>query len=110
MFVTVFTYRARAGEEESLKRLHEEWQQDRWARTKGFLSAELLRSSKDPQAFIYIARFDREVALQVETGDPEGDTLYRRLVSLTESEPIFTDWRVAWQTTHNSRGKTAPGL
>lgn len=97
MFVTVFTFRAKAGEENSVVALHEEWRRDRLAKAKGFISGELLRGVKDQREFVDIAHFESEEASQVVANDPKQDAWYRRLVGLSEAEPIFTDYHVALQ-------------
>jgi antibiotic biosynthesis monooxygenase (ABM) superfamily enzyme len=106
LFVTVFTYRAKAGRENSIVALHEEWRRDRLSRALGYLSGELLRSMKDPRDFVDIARFESEEALRAVAADPEQDVWYRRLASLTEAEPVFTDCRRAWQLDPNA-GRTS---
>ncbi|MBF6614266.1 MAG: antibiotic biosynthesis monooxygenase [Chloroflexi bacterium] len=97
MFVTVFTFRAKAGEENSVLALHEEWRRDRLAKARGFVSGELLRGVKDQREFVDIARFESEEASEATANDPEQDAWYRRLVGLTEAEPVVTDCRVALQ-------------
>ena len=56
MFVTVSTYRAKAGEEDAIIALHEAWQRTQHIRTRGYLSGELLRSASDAGQFIARAR------------------------------------------------------
>ncbi len=56
MFVTVSTYRAKAGEEDAII-AYEHWHQNQQAKTIGYLSVELLWNSKDPRQFIVIMRF-----------------------------------------------------
>jgi len=97
MFVTVFTYRARAGEEDAVVALHEDWQRTRRARAPGFVAGELLTAQNDARAFIDVARFETEAAARAVAADPEQDAWYRRLASLCESEPVFTDCAVAWE-------------
>ena len=97
MFVTVFTYRARAGEEDAVVALHEDWQRTRRDKARGFLTGELLNAQGDSRAFIDVARFETEDAARAVAADREQDAWYRRLTSLCESEPVFTDCVVAWQ-------------
>lgn len=97
MFVTVSVYRVRAGQEDAVVALHEEWRHLRKAGTDGFLSAELLRSLKDPLSFIYIARFESEEAAQSIANVPEHATWYRRLAQLVEGAQELTDCRREWQ-------------
>jgi antibiotic biosynthesis monooxygenase (ABM) superfamily enzyme len=112
MFVTILTYRARAGQENNIAILHEEWQRDRRPSAVGYLSGELLRDIKNPQIFIEIARFDSEASSRSLADDPEQDAWYRRLASLTEAEPVFTDCRVAWQSeeAHQREVRIVSGL
>ncbi len=44
MFVTMSTYKAKAGEEDAIIALHEDWQRHQQSRAKGYLSGELLRN------------------------------------------------------------------
>jgi antibiotic biosynthesis monooxygenase (ABM) superfamily enzyme len=97
MFVTVFTYRARSGEQDAVVALHEDWQRTRRAAAAGFIAGELLCARDDPQTFIDVARFETEEAARAIAEDREQDAWYRRLASLCESEPVFTDCQVAWQ-------------
>ena len=60
MFVTVLTYRARAGEEDAIVAPHEDWQRTRRDKAPGFLAGELLNAHGDAQAFIDVARFETE--------------------------------------------------
>ena len=96
MFVTISIYRAKPGEEDAIVALHEDWQLTRRARTKGYLSGELLRSLCDGQTFTDIARFENQELARAQANDPEQEAWYRRLVSLTESEPVVADYQAEW--------------
>ena len=97
MFVTVFTFRAKAGEENSVVALHEDWQRNRLHLAPGYLSGELLKGIRDPQQFMTIARFESQAASQAIANDPGQDAWYRRLTSLTETEPVFLDHLSVWR-------------
>jgi len=58
MFVTVSSYRARAGEEDAILALHEDWQRNQQPRAKGYLSGELLRNVNDSREFLAIMHFE----------------------------------------------------
>lgn len=96
MFVTVCTYRARAGEEDAVIALHEDWERNRRGQASGYLSGELLNDVRDPQAFTTIARFESRAAARTLAEDPEQIAWYRRLASLAEAEPTFTYYHNAW--------------
>ncbi len=96
MFVTVSRYRARAGEEDAIIALHEDWQRNQQRRTRGYLSGELIRSIRDSREFIALMHFESQEAAQLLANDPEHDAWYRRLVSLTEGMPTRTDYTGEW--------------
>lgn len=96
MFVTVCTYRARAGEEDAIIALHEDWERNRRAKASGYASGELLIDVHDPQMFITIARFVSKVAARTVAEDPEQVAWHRRLASLAETEPTLTCYHSAW--------------
>ncbi len=97
MFVSVYSYRARPGEEDAVVALYEDWQRTRRDRAVGFVDGQLLRTADDPRAFIAVARFESEAAARASARDSDQDAWFRRLVSLCESKPVFTDCQVAWQ-------------
>ena len=99
MFVTVSTYKARAGEEDAIIALHEDWQRHQRPRARGYLSGELLRNVEASREFIAIMRFESRESAQAFTNDPERAAWYQRLVSLTEHTPSRTDYASEWQTT-----------
>ena len=97
MFVTVYSYRAKAGQDQAIIALYDEWERDRVPKTKGFVSGELLRDLRDSRSFISIARFESAEAARAVADAPEQDAWYRRLVNLTEQEPVFTDCDLEWR-------------
>ena len=96
MFVTVSIYRAKAGEEDAVIALHEDWQRNQQARAQGYLSGELLRNTQGPREFIAILRFENRVFAQEFANDPERNAWYRRLVSLIENVPVLTEYTREW--------------
>ena len=99
MFVTVSTYRAKAGEEDAIIALHEAWQRHQQSRAKGHLSGELLRGISDSREFITIMRFESQEFAQALTNDPGQKAWYQRLVSLTERLPILNEHTCEWSLT-----------
>jgi len=96
MFVTVSIYRAKAGEEDAIVALHEDWQRNMQPRVKGYLSGELLRKAEDPREFIAIMRFESQESARALANDPEHDAWYQRVVSLTENVPTLTEYTSEW--------------
>jgi hypothetical protein len=97
MFVTVSIYRAKAGEEDAIIALHEDWQTNQRLRARGYVSGELLLHALDQRLFFDIARFESEAAARSLADDPEQASWYQRLTSLAEAEPISTNCESAWQ-------------
>src|SRR5690348_8358154 len=96
MFVTISSYRAKAGEEDAMIALHEDWQRNQQPRAKGYLSGELLRNIVDPREFISIMRFENQEAAQALTNNPERKAWYQRVSSLTENVPSLTEYTSEW--------------
>lgn len=96
MFITVYTYRARAGEEDAIIALHEDWTRRYTHRPAGYVSGELLVDVHDPQRFVGIARYESESTARALANDPEHAAWYRRLASLTEAAPGFAAYHSAW--------------
>src|SRR5438046_5000458 len=98
MFVTVSIYRAKAGEEDAVIALHEDWQRNQQAKAQGYLSGELLRNIKTPREFVAIMRFENHAFAQALANDPEQKAWYRRVVSLTEYRPVLTEYISDWKS------------
>ena len=96
MFVTMSTYKAKAGEEDAIIALHEDWQRKQQPRAKGYLSGELLRSVNDSSEFVAIMRFENRESAQVLANDAEQVAWYRRLVSLVEYVPLLIEYTSEW--------------
>ncbi len=96
MFVTVSIYRAKAGEEDAVIALHEDWQRNQQAKAQGYLSGELLRNIQAPREFVAIMRFESRAFAQELANDPEQNAWHRRLVSLVENVPVLTEYTREW--------------
>ena len=96
MFVTVSAYRAKAGEEDAIIALHEDWQRHQQPDARGYLSGELLRNVMDSREFIAIMRFENQESAHALANDREQDAWHRRVVSLTENVPVLTGYISEW--------------
>jgi antibiotic biosynthesis monooxygenase (ABM) superfamily enzyme len=97
MYITVSMYRAKAGQEDAIIALHEDWQRNQQPKAKGYLSGELLRNVHDHNEFIAIMRFENQESAHALTTDPEQNAWYRRVASLTEHMPVRTGYLSEWQ-------------
>lgn len=91
MFYTVFTFRAQVGKEEAILDLFATWQRERLPEVSGFISSELLRDITDLRSFMSIVCFASVEAARAIANQPAQDAWYRKLVALTEAEPVFHD-------------------
>ena len=96
-FVIVSTYRAKAGEEDAIIALHEDWQRKQSLKDKVYLSWELLRNTEAPSEFIVIAYFASEELARAMVDDLNQDAWYFRLVSLIEEGPACMNYQSAWR-------------
>jgi heme-degrading monooxygenase HmoA len=97
MFVTISTYRAKAGEADAIIALHEDWQRTQQPGTKGYLTGELLRNVEDPGEFIAIMHFKDQESAHLLANDLEQNAWYRRVASLTEKRPMLVAYTSEWQ-------------
>jgi antibiotic biosynthesis monooxygenase (ABM) superfamily enzyme len=96
MFVTVSIYRAKAGEEDAIIALHEDWQRNQQAQTQRYLSGELLRNENDPHEFLAILHFENRESAQALLENPERKAWEQRLASFTQHPPTRTEYMSEW--------------
>jgi len=97
MFVVVSIYQAKAGEEDSIIAIHEDWQRNHSSKAKIYLSWELLRNIEASREFIAIAYFESEELARAMANDLNHDAWYYRLVSMIENGPECTQYAKEWQ-------------
>ena len=97
MFVTIYTYQARAGEEDAIVALHESWQRTLQPKAAGYISGELLRNVSNAREFIAIMRFERQEFFQELADTPEQQVWTQRLENLVESAPVHRECVSEWQ-------------
>src|SRR5258708_29253582 len=83
MYVIVSIYRAKAGEEDAIIALHEDWQSKQGTKAKVYLSWELLRNTEAHREFITISYFEREELPQRMMGELNQESRDFRPVRLT---------------------------
>ena len=97
MYVIMFIYRAKVGEEDAIIALHEDWQRKQGLRAKDCVWWELLRKVEAPREFIAIAHFASEELAKVAENHLEQDAWYGRLLSLIEGRPVRLNCTSEWQ-------------
>jgi hypothetical protein len=104
MFVTLRILQARAGEEDAIIALHEDWQRNQKPGVGvAFFCWELLRNIKAPREFITIVHCENEDLAQAMAKDLEQDAWFVRLRSLLEAEPVELVCSNEWRICSNSK-------
>jgi heme-degrading monooxygenase HmoA len=98
MFITVYTYRARAPDPERTIELHFELSRNPAWHGPGFVSGELLQCLEDPQEFVEITRYEDEHSARETTRRPEYTAWCARLMETLELGPSFSHFRRAVQS------------
>ena len=96
VFVTLIDGRARAGDEDAIVALHEDWVRRR-SGDAGLLLSEILVDPADPRAFIAISHFVDQAAAERSLRDPEHSAWQRRLASLSETHLVQRDMLSLWR-------------
>lgn len=96
MFVTISTYQTRAGEEDAIVALYEDWQRTLQPRAAGYISGELLRNATNARAFVAIMRFERQEFFQELADTPEQQVWTQRLENLVEIAPVHCECVSEW--------------
>ncbi|QBD83260.1 hypothetical protein EPA93_47780 [Ktedonosporobacter rubrisoli] len=94
MFTIISIYRAKAGEEDAIIAMHENWDA---THSSLYLSWMLFRNTDSPYDFIDITHFENEESAQAMKHYLDQDEWYPRLLSLLETAPVFTSCRYEWQ-------------
>jgi quinol monooxygenase YgiN len=92
MYVTMCVYHAREGEEDAIVALHEDRQRHLYAQGGGWLAGELLHDTQYPRRFVAIAHYESEAAALAAAQDPEHVAWQRRLESLCQATPEYSEY------------------
>lgn len=94
MYGTIALMRPKAGQEDAVKDLFEEWWTERRPKVKGAVANTLYRNKSNPAELIAAVVFDSEANYTANADDPEQDRWYRRLADLLEGEPRWIDGEI----------------
>ncbi len=85
MFITVYSYHARRGQEQKILSLYREWQH--MLENSSLITTDLLTNIQDPAEMMMLARFPDEDAAWAIADTDQHRALYTRLVGMTETGP-----------------------
>ncbi len=91
MLITLYSYRAKPGQLESVFSLYRQWQQ--LLQKFPAASTEFLLNAQDPDEIIMLARFADESTAWTAVESTGYRAWYSRLVNLTEAGPLVTQYK-----------------
>jgi hypothetical protein len=108
MYGTIFRLRPKAGHEQHLSSLMEEFDRERGPRVKGARASYLLKPDRETGELIGVAIFDDRETYRANAEDPEQDAWYRKLREHLESDPVWEDGEFisAQQYQHREAGRS----
>lgn len=92
MYGSIFRLRPKAGREQEVIRLWEEWNRERRPKVKGAIGGYLYRLDKG--GMMGVAMFESKDAYMANAGDPEQDRWFRRVREVLEADPEWNDGEV----------------
>ena len=91
MYGTVAHMRIKAGHEDQLRGMMDEWNANRKPQVPGALSSYAFKLDRDPQDWILVALFEDKKSYRANAEDPEQDRWFRQMMEHLESEPEWHD-------------------
>jgi hypothetical protein len=91
MYGTIFRLQPKAGREQDVVSLMEEWSRDRGSQVQGARATYLLQSERRPGELVGVAVFDDEQTYRANADSLEQDTWYQRLREALEADPVWED-------------------
>jgi quinol monooxygenase YgiN len=86
--------RPKAGHEQALIELNQEWQRVRKPSVKGAVGAYILRPDNKKDEMLLFAIFEDRQTYRANADDPEQDRWFRRVREHLESDPLWEDGEI----------------
>ena len=94
MYGTVFTFKAKEGKADEVKRLVGDWIATRQPTVAGASSGYLYQLDSDPNAFVGVAVFEDKKTYFANADSPEQDAWFKELRANIEADPHWMDGEV----------------
>ena len=91
MYGTVANIRVKAGHEDGLKQLMQQWNAERKPKVQGAMSSYIFQLDSDPLDWILVALFQDKDSYVANAEDPEQDKWFRQLMEHLDGEPQWHD-------------------
>ena len=91
MYGTVAHIRIKAGRDDAVRSLLQEWNTERRPKVEGAVIGYLFKLDRDPQDWIMIGLFQDKETYEANANDPDQDRWFRRFMENLEAEPQWND-------------------
>jgi quinol monooxygenase YgiN len=87
MYGTIAHMRPKAGHEQQIQDLLDQWNRDRKPNVKGTRGGYVLRPDRDPREVVLVAVFENRETYRANADDPDQDKWFRQLREHLEADP-----------------------
>ncbi len=94
MYGTIARMRPKAGHEQQIAELMDQWNRERKPKVSGAVGSYLLRPDRNPDEVLLMAIFDSRETYRANADDPEQDAWYRQLRENLEADPSWEDGEI----------------
>ena len=94
MYGTIARLRPKAGHEEQVLSLMDQWNRERRPTVQGAAGGYMLRPDRNPSEIVLIALFESRETYRKNADDPEQDRWYRALREHLEADPTWEDGEI----------------
>ncbi len=94
MYGTIAHMRPKAGHEQQIQDLLDQWNRERKPMVKGTRGGYVLRPDRDPREVVLMAVFENRDTYRANADDPEQDKWFRQLREHLEADPTWEDGEI----------------
>jgi hypothetical protein len=91
MYGSIFRMKLKAGQEQKLLDMIQQWEKDRKPKVKGAVASFVLRPDNHPGELIGVAVFRDKASYVANANDPAQDKWYREMRTLLLADPEWQD-------------------
>jgi quinol monooxygenase YgiN len=95
MYGTIAHMRPKAGHEQQIQDLLDQWNRERKPKVKGTRGGYVLRPDRNPREVVLVAVFEDRETYRANADDPEQDKWFRQLREHLEADPTWEDGEIS---------------
>ena len=96
MYGSIFRMRPKAGHEQAIAEMVEQWHRERRPKVEGYVATYLFRPDNRPGEAIGVAVFASREAYRKNADDPDQDRWYRQMREHLEADPQWEDGEITF--------------